>query len=83
MISTPPAWPTISPGLAGVLSSLPTTVDVLSLISVTFANVGPTSVTRPASAPPWTIDDVAQLDAVVGALVEGHDRAASRASRAR
>ena len=53
-----------------LLRSLPTTVDVVSLISETFANVGPTSVTLPASAPPWTIDDVAHLDPVVGALVD-------------
>ena len=46
------------------------TVESASVSSTTVALFGPTSVTRPASAPPAAITHVPDLDAVVGALVE-------------
>ena len=69
MTRTPPSCPTTSP-VAAVGTSWPMTVDSASVRSMTVAPSGPTSVTRPASAPPRGHDDVADADAVAGALVD-------------
>ena len=58
------------------------TVELRSLIRTTSAKFGPTSATRPASAPPSAIDDVALRDPVVGALADRDERRASLDSRA-
>ncbi len=54
MISAPPSWPITSPR-ARLVSVWPVTVELRSLISVTLAKVGPTSLTLPTSAPPSAI----------------------------
>ena len=51
MIRTPPSWPTTSP-VAAFVVSWPMTVELASVSRTTLALSGPTSMTRPASAPP-------------------------------